>query len=349
MIARPRRIVRLILGLVFGVGCGVPFPRIHPDGANNGDRKEAGIEAVATDAETAEPADAARSFDIDSDSEPSDSEAGLILDSLLSGDGRDSMRESADAEADVPALDVSWPVDRGSDGEPRDDGAGLGVDGVTSCSSSSWILVGAVPNARQLGGIPLVGGGVVACDSIYRGSSLASLPSDRCGQFASMGIKTLIDLRSVDEQTSVPASCVTQHTSLVSAPLPIPYSVSPADYLAILYTAPSMRTVFAVLADRTAYPVYYYCLYGKDRTGVLTALILTALGASRQTIQDEYALSDEAGMISAPKSLEAVLDEIDRIGGIDAYFRVVGVPAEQVRALRANLVLNPQKASADRR
>jgi protein-tyrosine phosphatase len=366
MIARPEAIVGPMLGLLLGVGCGGPSPRVLPDGANQDERNVSWVDVSATDGESTRPADGARSPHSDIDSAPCDSESGPILDSPPEGDGRDATSASADVQADVPARDVSWPVDSSLDDATRDDDAelsrdspsavdgdevavqstdedadALSVDGEPSCGWSPWILVGAVPNARQLGGIPLVGGGAVACDRIYRGSSLASLASERCDQFASMGIKTVIDLRSVGEQTSGLADCVIQQSNFVSAPLPIPYSLSPDDYLAILYTAPSMRTVFAVLADTTAYPVYYYCLYGRDRTGVLTAVILSALGASRQTIEDEYALTREAGFSYAPASLDAVLDEIDRIGGIDAYFRAVGVPDEHVQAVRAILTRPP--------
>jgi hypothetical protein len=81
-------------------------------------------------------------------------------------------------------------------------------------------------------------------------------------------------------------------------------------------------------------------LYGKDRTGVVTAVILTALGASRQVIQDDYVLSREAGFSITPPSLDAVLDELDRIG-VDAYFRTIGVPAEQVESMRRILTSLP--------
>jgi protein-tyrosine phosphatase len=180
----------------------------------------------------------------------------------------------------------------------------------------------------------LADGQTVACGRISRGSALSSLSPEGCNQFAATGIKTVIDIRSVEEQASLPTDCVVRQSKLISAPLPTPYNVSPADYLAILYTGSSMRLIFAVLADANAYPVYYTCLYGRDRTGVLTAVILSALGASRQTIQAEYALTREAGFGSYPESLNAVLDEIDRIGGIAAYFRAVGIPDEQVQAMR---------------
>jgi protein-tyrosine phosphatase len=299
-------------------------------------------------AEAAGPVDLARSIDEagygesqdaqsevrpESDAAPFPTDVSAATDAVTAADEASSIGRIDGALGDYDG------TDGGSDEDAATPTIDVGADVPDeaerpACGVSPWVLVGVVPNARQLGGVPLADDGVVACDKIYRGSSLASVTTDGCARFASTGINTLIDLRSVSEQASPPADCVTEHAKLVSAPLPIPYSMSPADYLADLYTAPSMRTVFATLADPAAYPVYYYCLYGRDRTGVLTAVILSTLGASRKTIQDEYALTREAGLSGAPESLNAVLDEIDRIGGIDAYFRAIGVPPSQVQAVR---------------
>lgn len=202
------------------------------------------------------------------------------------------------------------------------------------CSTSPWVLVGSVPNARSLGGLPLANGATVRCDALYRGSYLTTMTVTGCEAFANLGIRSVIDLRSLGEQSSVPAACVTKQATVLSAPLPIPYNVSPEDYLADLYSATSMQTAFSALAAEASYPVYFHCHYGKDRTGVLSAVILWALGATRETIHAEYALSGTAGFAYYPESLEAVLDEIERVGGIDAYFELVGVPPEQVEAMR---------------
>jgi protein-tyrosine phosphatase len=220
-----------------------------------------------------------------------------------------------------------------------------GGNASTVCGSSPWVLVGKVPNARQLGGVPLAGGATVTCDKLYRGAYLSSLTTTACEAFSALGIRSVLDLRSLGEQAVLPSACVTEQALVVSAPMPVPYNVSPSDYVAILYTAESMKTVFRILADETAYPVYFHCLYGKDRTGVVTAVILSALGASRETILSEYELTAVAGYSCYPDSLIAVLDEIERIGGIDAYFEKVGVPQEEVATLRRLLITKSDTSS----
>jgi hypothetical protein len=119
--------------------------------------------------------------------------------------------------------------------------------------------------------------------------------------------------------------------------MPIPYDVSPADYLADLNASSSVAAAFAALGDPAAYPVYVHCTYGRDRTGVLAALVLSALGASRQDILQEYLLS--AAQVGAfPASLNAVLDDIARRGGIEAVLGAAGVTPEQLATLRSRAV-----------
>jgi hypothetical protein len=133
---------------------------------------------------------------------------------------------------------------------------------------------------------------------------------------------------------------VQEQATSVLAPLPIPYSVSPTDYLADLNTDTSMVEVFRTLGDADAYPVYFHCTWGRDRTAVLAAVILLALGAERDAIMDDYLLS-RATVGAYPASLEAVLDEVKDRGGIDAFLTDAGVDAEWVATLRATAVAAP--------
>jgi hypothetical protein len=142
----------------------------------------------------------------------------------------------------------------------------------------------------------------------------------------------VIDLRVATELTASPA-CVTDRARVVLAPLPVPYNVSPADYIAILDETTSIAEAFRAIGDASAYPLYAHCTWGRDRTGVLFALILRALDVSRDEILREYLLSKER-VGAHPESLEAALDEIERRGGIGAYLASAGVTEAEVAALR---------------
>jgi protein-tyrosine phosphatase len=253
---------------------------------------------------------------------------GLLL-LVVAGCGDDRRPAALDAPAAAP------------DGGVRDDG-GPGLDcgaAGAACTAGRRILVGEVSNARDLGGTPLVGGGATACGQVYRGAALYGLSTCGCAEIARLGIRTVIDLRTPAERLAAPEDgCVAPPATLAPAPMPIPYSVSPADYVADLDATASVATAFAVLADPDAYPVYFHCVYGRDRSGVLAAIVLLAAGVSPAAVMDEYQLTAAAGLSTYPASLQAVLDEIDARGGVEPYLAGAGVAPAALAVLRARLV-----------
>jgi protein tyrosine phosphatase (PTP) superfamily phosphohydrolase (DUF442 family) len=207
---------------------------------------------------------------------------------------------------------------------------------LSACARSETVLAETVINARDLGGIPLSPAGSVACGAILRGPPLSALSDSGCATVAALGLKTVIDLRTESERTGRPdAPCVTAR--IVKTPLPIPYNVSPTEYRSDFNADASIATIFQTLADPANYPVYFHCTWGRDRTGVVAAAILLALGASRDDVMQEYALStDNVG--AYPDSLAAVIDEIDQKGGIEAALRAKGISDDQLAALRARAI-----------
>jgi protein-tyrosine phosphatase len=198
--------------------------------------------------------------------------------------------------------------------------------------------VAELPNARDLGGVPLPATETVACGELFRGPPLAALSRAGCDEFARLGVRTVIDLRILEEGAANPDSaCVAGQANQIFAPMPIPYNVSPEDYIAVLDATESVSAAFRALGDAAAYPIYVHCTLGRDRTGVLSAVILLALGATRADIVSEYLLS-RSSVGAYPLSLEAALDEIERRGGIEAYLAAAGVTEDQLAALRSQAV-----------
>jgi hypothetical protein len=218
-------------------------------------------------------------------------------------------------------------------------GDGNALDGGReACAPGRWILQGEVSNARDIGGWPLENGAKVACGVLYRGAALLKLTDQGCAEFARLGIRTVVDLRVPSERLSAPqAACVQQGARIVLAPMPIP-SGSPYNYLAELNTTDSIAAAFAVLGNMNAYPIYFNCVYGRDRTGVLVAVILLALGATREEIMAEYQLTRDAGLSTSPASLDAALDQIDKQGGVGAYLASAGIAPDEIKNLRAQAI-----------
>ncbi|MCU0661202.1 MAG: tyrosine-protein phosphatase [Myxococcota bacterium] len=205
---------------------------------------------------------------------------------------------------------------------------------VETCSRR--VLTADVTNARDLGGWP-VAGGVVECSRILRGGALAKLSEKGCHELAELGVNTIVDLRAQAVQETTPDSaCATQSTVHIPVPMPKLLPDTPENYLALLNETEAIRAVFAALRDATSYPVYLHCEIGRDRASFITALILLALGATQQTVLEEFMLSNEAGVAVKAECLTAVLDEINRRGGIEVFLSASGVERPTIDALRRN-------------
>lgn len=126
---------------------------------------------------------------------------------------------------------------------------------------------------------------------------------------------------------------------------------------------------FARLADGEG-PVVVHCAAGKDRTGILCALILMALGVDQETVHADYMATNTSfdraarlpmarkmieAQIGKPMSDEAMMAfmgvqqgyldeawaEIGRVdGGVDGYFARLGVDDDRVAALKARLIIH---------
>ena len=225
-------------------------------------------------------------------------------------------------------------------GTPPASNAGASAAGASSsepvgCTAGRFVLVGQITNARDLGGTPLHPDGTMSCGDVYRGPPLA-LSGDGCAAAAKLGIRTLIDLRTESERTSTPdAACV--DAKRVFAPLPVPYGLGPTDYLNDLHETASIALVFHTFGDPAAYPIYFHCTFGRDRTGIVGALLLLTLGATRSAVMQEYMLS-QPNVGAYPTALNAVLDEVEQRGGAEAVLKSMGITDAELAVMRAHVL-----------
>ncbi len=127
--------------------------------------------------------------------------------------------------------------------------------------------------------------------------------------------------------------------------------------------ADHLSAALRIIAQRGDEPLVIHCTAGKDRTGVLTALVLGLLGVPREQIVQDYALSglgmerlrqrlvkrypdaEEAIMAADavfsadPSNIERLLDEIDgRWGSFEAFAHHLGFDEATLTQLRENLL-----------
>jgi len=191
-------------------------------------------------------------------------------------------------------------------------------------------LDGAV-NCRDLGGYRTEGGGQTRWRRILRADGLSRLSAADLEQFAALGLRTVIDLRTADEvalgRFPVEALEVDFHHLALLASIhdPEDFVAVPGllaqSYLDMVDQSPQQLVrVLEVLSDEAATPAIIHCTAGKDRTGVACALLLSILGCDRRTIVEDYTLSAAAMGALRARLLERFPEASERILAAEQMF-----------------------------
>ncbi len=184
-------------------------------------------------------------------------------------------------------------------------------------------------NFRDLGGYRTRDGHQTGWRRLFRADGLNRLSPADHQQLIALGVATVIDLRTVDEAQQrgrfpvdlVPVRYVDLPlTDVLPSSEELP-SWGEASYVASRYGAmvteggPVLTAAFEVLASGGSLPAIFHCSAGKDRTGVLSALLLAFLGVPDATIVEDYALS-AAAMVRLLDRLKAEypdsVEEVER-------------------------------------
>jgi len=189
-------------------------------------------------------------------------------------------------------------------------------------------------NFRDLGGYPTDGGRRTRWRRLFRADGLSRLTENDLTTLASLEIVTVIDLRTdleADTQGRFPQDVdgVTYHHLPLTDTLPGEEESPDWDrpdfvtsrYLGMLSEgAATVSSAIRLLADPRGHPAVFHCSVGKDRTGVLAALVLGFLGVPEDVIVDDYALSYDA-MLRILDHLKETYPDSDEI--IDRYRPVI--------------------------
>jgi protein-tyrosine phosphatase len=200
-------------------------------------------------------------------------------------------------------------------------------------------------NTRQLGGIVTQDGRAIKQNILIRSDNLCGLSPQDCYRLAGLGLKTVIDIRSESEVEACPdVDSVRTFVKHVHIRLST-FGNEPTMAQAYLYlfrnSGASIREFFDVLADPDRLPLLFHCQWGKDRAGIMSALILRLLDVPDNIIVEDYLLSREAGYWAQEESIRAILEEVDSFGGIEAYLLSIGVAPQTMEAVRRNLLEDP--------
>jgi protein-tyrosine phosphatase len=233
-------------------------------------------------------------------------------------------------------------------------------------------------NVRDLGGHRTTDGGETRFGEIVRADSIRQLSDDGWRAAVEYGVRTVVDLRmdaelEADPPAELPVEVlhlpffhedeeVFAEVEAASVAAPDDASATRAVYLVFLERfAKNVAAAFAAVAHAPDGAVVVHCMGGKDRTGMLVALLLHVTGVDDAAIAADYALSEErlrprhqvwlveAGTeaererirrVSATpaEAMLGVLTELeDRYGSVEAYLRGAGVGDEELELVRTRL------------
>lgn len=167
-----------------------------------------------------------------------------------------------------------------------------------------------VLNFRDMGGYLTEDGRRVKKGLLFRAAELAGMTDKDKELFRSLGIKTIFDYRSVREAAAKPDPIFEGVTNIN---LPAISQEVPADmremansqlwqmldekfldnmYLEMAFNNPSFKRLMEVVTEPEGLGVLHHCAGGRDRTGIGAAYILLALGVARETIIQDYLISN---------------------------------------------------------
>jgi protein-tyrosine phosphatase len=170
------------------------------------------------------------------------------------------------------------------------------------------IVTSRLKNLRDLGGIPIAGGGEVKSGLLLRSDDASIIDEAQAVELLESGLTTVIDLRSPEEADHTGRGVLAAHrvhhhalplTRHDAAPTVLAAAIadgrpeSLGRWYADLFVDKAEDLVTGLTAvARAPGTVLFHCAAGKDRTGIFAAAVLSALGAHEDAIIADYAKSD---------------------------------------------------------
>jgi protein-tyrosine phosphatase len=173
-------------------------------------------------------------------------------------------------------------------------------------------------NVRDLGGIATRSGGKISSGRVIRSDALSELTDEDVATLAGMGLRTAIDFRSTHEVAGAGPDRLPARVAAIALPVDAAnleelFAAGPdrlheliGDGRGVQFMLginrqfvadPGHRAQFGralhLIADPDRQPVLFHCTAGKDRTGWMAAIVLTALGVSRDAVIADYLATND--------------------------------------------------------
>ena len=170
-------------------------------------------------------------------------------------------------------------------------------------------------NFRDLGGIPGKDGRKIMPGLLFRSGDLHSITDDDIKTLTRLGLAMIIDFRSSREyekrpNREIPGVREIKHLPIYDAPRDLAATyveegneeglqkllIGEYERIILHYTAEYRQFLFEVTHNANI-PLVFQCSAGKDRTGLATIFLLTALGVGMKEILEDYFLTNVYYMV----------------------------------------------------
>jgi protein-tyrosine phosphatase len=163
-------------------------------------------------------------------------------------------------------------------------------------------------NFRDLGGLPTLDGAVTRAGVMFRSDALHHLVPSDVDYLTELGVRTVIDLRSAVELDRTgrgpledtdmqwfhaPLSHGDAASGRVLPPALAEGNLGRHYVDSLAERTETLAEVIAHLATRDNLPAVFHCTAGKDRTGMVAALVLSLVGVADDVIVHDYTLTDD--------------------------------------------------------
>ena len=183
-------------------------------------------------------------------------------------------------------------------------------------------------NARDVGGYRTSDGRTVRMGQVFRTNALDKLTPSDLAVLHQRGVASVDDFRTVVERAMspdrIPEGARSNWFDVIGTnPVNFPALADMPSMYTVMVSDPGASRAFhdalANIAD-TDGAVLYHCSAGKDRTGWMTAVLLTLLGVSREDVNADYLLSNQ--YLTGPRTGIAFVDGVEQ-SWLDTSFATV--------------------------
>ncbi|MFX3616046.1 MAG: tyrosine-protein phosphatase [Sporolactobacillus sp.] len=224
------------------------------------------------------------------------------------------------------------------------------------------ITLSCTVNTRDLGGYPTPDGRTTAFGKIIRSDAPEIFTPKDAALLKRLGVTAAIDLRSKEETEKMPSAfersadfdyfhcpfAIGNRSTSSVAEVPLLYSEMIADL-------PAIKRILSIIARQEG-SIFIHCYVGKDRTGVVAALVLLIVGVDisdiladyqisytylrfriRELLHDHPELPDFTGR-SDMEYMEVTLDHFfETYGTVQNYLQEVGLHLDEITELKNKL------------